>query len=103
MGGSGGHGVLRLRPLFALLARSADSAQDDRAFSLHRMTHFWRFADAAGEEFGGLENGGADFLEVVGAEDVADGGFDEVPERRVGREQVAGASGGFDHVVLLSS
>src|ERR1019366_2914084 len=67
--------------------------------------HFLRddvglFAYAAGEEFGGLEDGGADFVEVVGAEDVAHGGFDEVPERGVGREKVAGSSGRFDHFVF---
>ena len=45
--------------------------------------------------------GRADFVEVVGAEDVADGGFDEVPERRVGREKVAGSSGRFDHWSLV--
>ena len=45
----------------------------------------------------GLEDGRADFVEVVGAEDVADGGFDEVPERRVGREKVARSSDGSDH------
>jgi hypothetical protein len=55
------------------------------------------FAYASGEEFGGFEDGSADFVEVVGAEDVADGGFDEVPERSVGREKVAGSSGRFDH------
>ena len=69
--------------------------------------HFFRddvgfFADASGEEFGGLENGRADFVEIVGAEDVAHGGFDEVPERRVGREKVAGSSGRFDHSLLAS-
>ena len=68
--------------------------------------HFFRddvglFADAAGEQFGGLENGGADFVEVVGAEDVAHGGFDKVPQRRVGREKVAGSSGRFDHWSLV--
>ena len=56
------------------------------------------FAYSAGEEFGGLEDGRADFVEVVGAEDVAHGGFDEVPERGVGREKVAGSAGRFDHV-----
>jgi len=40
-------------------------------------------------------------VEVVGAEDVADGGFDEVPKRRVGREKVAGSSGGFDHGAIV--
>jgi len=54
--------------------------------------HFFRddvglFAYAAGKEFGGLENRRADFVEIVGAEDVADGGFDEVPERRFGRRR----------------
>src|SRR6266403_2661857 len=69
--------------------------------------HFFRddvglLAYASGEEFGGLKNGRADFLEVVGAEHVADGGFDEVPERRVGREKVAGSSGGFDSRSLVA-
>src|ERR1035437_1514362 len=68
--------------------------------------HFLRdnvgfFAYAAREQFGGLEDGGADFVEVVGAENVADGGFDEVPERRVVREKVAGSSGRFDHRSLV--
>ena len=68
--------------------------------------HFFRdnvglFAYAAREQFGGLEDGRADFVEVVGAEDVAHGGFDEVPERRVGREKVAGSSGRFDHWSLV--
>src|SRR5208282_3613871 len=58
------------------------------------------FAYAAGEQFGGLEDRGADFVEVVGTENVADGGVDEVPERRVGRKKVAGSSGGFDHFVV---
>ncbi len=43
-------------------------------------------ADAAGEESRILEPWRANFLEVVGAEDVAYGGFDEVPECRVRRE-----------------
>ena len=69
--------------------------------------HFFRddvglFAYASGEEFGGLEDGRADFVEVVGAEDVADGGFDEVPERRVGREKVAGSSGRFNSRSLVA-
>jgi hypothetical protein len=69
--------------------------------------HFFRddvglFAYASGEEFGGLEDGRADFVEVVGAENVADGGFDEVPERRFGREKVAGSSGGFDGRSLVA-
>ena len=40
-------------------------------------------------------------MEIIGAEDVAHGGFDEVPERRVGREKVAGSSGRFDHWSLV--
>ena len=61
------------------------------------------FAYAAGEQFRGLENGGADFVEIVGAEDVAHGGFDEVPERGVGREKIARSSGRFDHWSLVVS
>jgi hypothetical protein len=69
--------------------------------------HFFRddiglFAYATGEEFGGLEDGRTDFVEVVGAEDVADGGFDEVPKRRVGREKVAGSSGRLDGRSLVA-
>src|ERR1022692_96067 len=55
------------------------------------------FAHPAGKQFGGLEDGGADFVEIVPAKYVADSGFDEVPERRVGRKKIAGSSGGFDH------
>jgi hypothetical protein len=69
--------------------------------------HFFRddvglLAYASGEEFGGLEDGRADFVKVVGTENVADGGFDEVPKRRVGREKVAGSSGGFDSRSLVA-
>jgi hypothetical protein len=39
-------------------------------------------------------------VEIVGTEDVADGGFDKVPEGCVGRKKVAGASGSFDHFEL---
>ena len=45
------------------------------------------FADAAGEEFGAFEDGRADFLEVIVAEDVATGGLDEVPQRRFRRRR----------------
>ena len=69
--------------------------------------HFFRddiglFAYASGEQFGGLEDRRPDFVEVVGAKDVADGGFDEVPQRRFGREKVAGSSGGFDSRSLVA-
>ena len=37
------------------------------------------FADAASEELRLLENGRADFVEVVGAENIAHRRFDEVP------------------------
>ncbi len=50
------------------------------------------FAYAAGEEFGGFEDGGADFAEAVAGEDGAGGGFDVVPERGLGREEVPGAA-----------
>ena len=68
--------------------------------------HFFRddigfLANASGEQFGGLEDGRADFVEIVGAEDVADGGFNEVPERRFGREKVAGSSRGSDSRSLV--
>src|SRR6266849_294876 len=56
------------------------------------------FADSAGEQVRALKNRRADFVEVVGSENVADGGLDEVPQRRVGREKVARSSRGFDHV-----
>ena len=53
------------------------------------------FADAAGEEGGVFEDGGADFAEVVAGEDLAGGGLDAVPERGFGRQQVARAAYGF--------
>ena len=55
------------------------------------------FADAAGEEFGALEDGGADFLEIIGAEYVANRGLDVIPEGGIGGEQVASSSRSFDH------
>ena len=75
------------------------------ATAIFPSEHFFRdnvrvFANASGEQFGGFEDGSADFVEVVGAENVADGGFDEVPERGVGWEKVAGSSGRFDHFVV---
>ena len=54
------------------------------------------FADAAGEEAGVFEDGGADFAEVVAGEDGAGGGLDAIPEGRFGREQVARAPDGFE-------
>ncbi len=60
------------------------------------------FTYTSGEQFGGFENGRTDFLEVVGAKDVTDGGFDKVPQRRFGREKVAGSSGGFDSWSLVA-
>ncbi len=56
------------------------------------------FTHAAGEQLRGLENRRADFLEVVGAEHIAHSGLHEVPQRRLRREQIAGASNGFNHV-----
>ncbi len=53
------------------------------------------FADAAGEEGGVFEDGGADFAEVVAGEDGAGGGLDAVPEGRFRRQQVARAPHGF--------
>ena len=53
------------------------------------------FADAAGEEGGVFEDGGADFAEVVAGEDVAGGGLDAVPEGGFRRQQVARAADGF--------
>jgi hypothetical protein len=41
-------------------------------------------------------------MEVVSPENVADGGFDEIPQRRVGREKVAGSSGGLDSRSLVA-
>src|SRR5262249_40887749 len=58
------------------------------------------FADAAGEEFGRFKNRRADFVEVVGTEDIADGGLDEIPQRRIRREQVARSSRSFDHLAF---
>jgi len=57
-------------------------------------------AHGAGEELGLLEDGSADLMEVVDAEDVAGGGFDEVPQRGLRRQQVAGAADGFDGLLL---
>ena len=54
------------------------------------------FADAAGEEGGVFEDGGANFAEVVAGEDGAGGGLDAVPEGGLRREQVAGAAHGFE-------
>src|SRR5581483_1049151 len=55
------------------------------------------FADAAGEQFGRFEDGGANLVKVVGPEDIASRGFDKVPSRRIGREQVTSSAWGFDH------
>jgi hypothetical protein len=44
------------------------------------------FANASSEQFSGLEDRSADFVEVVGAEDVPHSGFDVVPERGIRRE-----------------
>ena len=55
------------------------------------------FADAAGEQLGGLEQRRADFVEVIVAEDLAHTGFDEVPEIGVGRQEVARTANGFNH------
>ena len=76
-----------------------------RAAAIFPCEHFFRddvglFADAAGKEFGGLEDRCADFVKVVGAENVAHRSFNEVPQRGVGREKVAGSSGRFDHWVV---
>ncbi len=62
--------------------------------------HFFRydvslFADAAGEEGGVFKDRGADLAEVVAREDSACGGLDAVPQRRLGRQKVAGAAHGF--------
>ena len=48
-------------------------------------------ADGAGEEFGWLEDGQADFAVAVGGEDFAGGLLDAVPEGGVWREDVANA------------
>ena len=50
------------------------------------------FAYAAGEEFGGFEDGGADFAEAVAGEEGAGGGFDVVPEGGLVGEEIAGAA-----------
>ena len=54
------------------------------------------FADAAGEEGGVFEDGGADFAEVVAGEDGAGDGLDAVPEGGFRGEQVASAADGFE-------
>ena len=57
--------------------------------------HFFRddvglFADAAGEEFGGFDEGGADFAESIAREEGARDRFDAVPKLGLGRQEVAG-------------
>ena len=56
------------------------------------------FADAAGEEGGVLEDGGANLAEAVAGEDRAGDGFDAVPEGGLGREEVAGAADGLQGI-----
>ena len=50
------------------------------------------FANAAGEELGGFEDGGADFAESVAREDCAGCGFDVIPKRGLRREQIPRAA-----------
>ena len=54
-------------------------------------------AHGAGEELGLLEDGRADLAEVVGVEDVAGGGLDEVPQRRFRREKIASSADALNH------
>ncbi len=54
------------------------------------------FAYAAGEEFGGFEDRGADFAEAVAGEEGSGGGLDVVPERGLVGEEVAGAADGLE-------
>src|SRR5208283_3089922 len=58
---------------------------------------------AAREQFGGFENRRADFVKVISAEDIAHSVFDEIPQRRVWRQQIAGSSGRFDHCMIRYS
>ena len=53
------------------------------------------FADAAGEELGVLEDGGADLAEAVAGEDLAGDRFDVVPERGFGGKKIAGPADSF--------
>src|SRR5581483_9829833 len=55
------------------------------------------FPHSASEQFGRFEDGGANLVKVVGPEDIASSGFDEVPARRVGRQQVTSSAWSFDH------
>jgi hypothetical protein len=55
------------------------------------------FSHSAGEEFGRFENRRANFLEVVGAEDIAHHGLDVVPQRRIRRQKIARPSWCFNH------
>src|SRR6476660_9336388 len=61
------------------------------------------FADSAREQLRIFKNGRADFMEVMGAKNVTRRGLDEVPERRIRRQQISRSSNGFDHQVLASS
>ena len=61
------------------------------------------FADAAREQFRRFENRRTNFLEVVGAEDIAHDRLDKVPQRRIRRQQVSRSSYGFNHVPLFTS
>jgi hypothetical protein len=53
------------------------------------------FADAAGEELGVLEDGGANLAEAVAGEDLAGDRLDVIPECGFGGKKVAGAADGF--------
>ncbi len=59
--------------------------------------HVGFLANAPSEEFGRLENRRAYFVKIVGAENVTHRGFDEVPQCRLGRKQIAGSSYRFNH------
>ena len=65
--------------------------------------HFFRdniglFAHAASEQFCRLEDRRANFLEVVGAEDIAHRRLHKIPQRRLRRQQVSRSSDSFNHV-----
>jgi len=57
------------------------------------------FAYGALKELQVFDDGCADFLEVVHVENVAHGGIDKVPRLCLGRQKVAGAADGFNHLI----
>src|ERR1700727_519180 len=57
------------------------------------------FPDSAREKFGRLEDRCTNFLEVVGAENIAHRRFHKIPERSFGRQQVASSPNSLDHLI----